>query len=541
MSVKKGKHKKSSVSKYIKIMGLFFLATLPGLPRLAAWLAKQEGARKGYRVEQLKLRTRDGTRLSTNMYVPDGNGPFPAIIMVHSWFLTRWQCHLYAPYFASDGYIVVAYDCRGWGTSGNQVHCAEPDCELADLEDIINWLTQESGVPLKEDSLGITGISYGGGHSFLAASRDPRIKTAVPMNGWTDLEQSLNPNGSLKIAWGVFLILTATWATKLNPRNDLYRWAYTLLFKREKYREFEEDMRGRSAIYQGKGKCPMLIVCSWNDELFEPNQDMEYFDKLDQPKKLYVSNGIHGWDPGIGPRLWGKEVWDLTKRWFDYWLKGEENGILSEAPVWLYKPWKHEMVAEQAWPPPGVKMHTLYPRRSDGEFRLSSSHQEERGLATLTPRVLTPITSGPTLIKSEAMGINMPGPLAEAGPGYFSFTTSPSRRDYELLGIPKLRLALVPLAKKVQVNALLYDLPPQGLPRLITHGTMTMEGLRPGDEIIAEMDLIARDDLISKGNRIRLTLSGSDLPYALPVLGKGAQVIYGDGESRLLLPLRGVN
>src|SRR4030067_2340709 len=180
MRSKKSKRKKSLLSTSIKVMGLALLVALPGLPRLAAWLANQEGKRKGCRVDQLKQRARDGTKLSTSVYVPEGEGPFPAIIMVHSWFFTRWQCHLYAPYFAQDGYIVVAYDCRGWGTSGDQVHCADPDCELADVEDVIDWLTEKSGLPVNKESLGITGLSYGGGHSFLAAAPDPRITAAAP-------------------------------------------------------------------------------------------------------------------------------------------------------------------------------------------------------------------------------------------------------------------------------------------------------------------------------------------------------------------------
>lgn len=543
MKVKKGKERqvrKSNLSRNLKILGLGTLATLPALPRLASLLANAEGGRKGYRVDQLKLRARDGTRLTTAVYVPEGSGPFPAIIMIHSWFFSRWQCHLYAPYFAAAGYIVVAYDCRGWGTSGDEVHCADPDREMADLEDIINWLTDESGLRVREGGIGITGISYGGGHSFLIASRDPRVGAVAPMNGWTNLEESLNPQGSLKIAWATFLIATATWATKLDPRNDLYRWVYTLLFKREDYKDFAEDMRGRSAVYQSEAKCPMLIVCAWNDDIFEPNQNMKYFQKLDQPKMLYITNNIHGLDAIVGPRLWGKDLWQLTKRWFDFWLKGEENGVMSEPPVRLYKPWKRQMVGEEGWPPPGVKLHTLYPRKSEGAFKLTSRHGEDRGIATLKPRVLSPATSGPTIIKLEAFGGYMPGPMRDMGPGFFSFTTSPSKRDYELLGIPRLRLAMRPLARRVQVNALLYDVPPEGYPRLITHGTMTLEDLAPGQGIVANMDLIARDYLIPKGARIRLTLSGSNLPYVLPVLGKGAEIIYGDGESRLQLPLRGL-
>lgn len=109
-----------------------------------------------------------------------------------------------------------------------------------------------------------------------------------------------------------------------------------------------------------------------------------------------------------------------------------------------------------------------------------------------------------------------------------------------MLGIPRLRLTLVPLAERVQINALLYDVPAEGLPRLITHGTMTLEDQTTGREVTIEMELIARDYLLAKGNRIRLTLSGTDLPYVLPVMGKGAQVVYGDGGSALLLPLRAV-
>jgi putative CocE/NonD family hydrolase len=521
------------------------LATLPFLPRLAAWLVSVEGERKGYRVEQFKLAARDGTLLSAALYVPKGEGPFPAVIMVHSWMLSRWQCHLYAPYFASAGYLVLAYDCRGWGSSQGQVHCADPQYEINDLVDAIDWLVDASDLPLKDGALGVTGISYGGGHSYLIASRDPRVGAVVPMNGWTDLKESLTPQGSLKVVWGMALLLSASWATKLNPANVLYKWVSTLLFRREDhqaYRAYEEDMRSRSSLDQvGEVSCPMLIVTAWNDELFEPNQIMKYFQELDAPKMLYISNGIHGLDPGLGPRLWGKDIWELTRRWFDYWLRGEENGILSEPAVRLYSPWRQSMIEEPEWPPPDMEMHKMYLWKNNGDYKISSRHAGERGSTTLKPSLLSLATSGPTLVRPQAFGLNMPGTRREAGEGFFSFTTSPSKRDYELLGIPNLRLVLRPLGSRAQINALLYDVPPEGLPRLITHGTMTLEDPNPGEETAVSMDLIARDYLIEKGNRIRLTLSGSNFPFALPVPGEGVEIFYGDGESALHLPLRKVS
>jgi predicted acyl esterase len=536
------REKKRPVSR-MKIALAITLATLPFLPRLAAKAAEMEGKRKGFLVRQFKLTAQDGTRLSAALYVPDREGPFPALIMVHSWMFSRWQCHLYAPYFASQGYAVLAYDCRGWGSSRGQVHCCDPERELRDLESAIDWLLQKSGLPLAEEALGVTGISYGGGHSFLIASRDPRVKAVAPMCGWTELKESITPRNSPKILWGLGLLLTASWATRMDPRNVLYRWFATVLFRRGDIRDYERDMRLRSCLYDVEDiDTPMLIVGSWNDDLFEPNQMMGFYEKLEAPKMLYIGNGLHGLDPGLGPRWAGKDIWALTRRWFDYWLKGEENGILSEPAVRLYKPWKRAVEPEDDWPPADVKTHMVFLGEENGAFSMSSRPKGERGELKLKPKLLCFANSGPPVVRPQAFGIPVPGPKREAGEGYFSFTTSPARKDFELLGIPRLRVTINPLQERVQLNALLYDVPPSGgFPRLITYGTATLEGLAPREETAVSLDLVAADHLLEAGHSFRLTLCGANIPFVLPVLGEGARVIYGNGESALELPLREVS
>jgi len=536
------KLKKKKPKKAAKVILAGTLLSLPLLPRLAVMAAEMEGERKGFKVQQFKLDSRDGVRLSAALYTPKGEGPFPALIMVHSWMFSRWQCHLYAPYFASAGYVVLTYDCRGWGSSRGQVQCADPERELSDLEDAIDWLLEKSGLPLKKGALGVTGISYGGGHSFLISARDPRVKTVVPMAGWTELKESLLPQGSLKIFWGLALVVTATWATKLNFGNILYRWVSTLLFKRGDVQAYEEDMRKRSCLHDvEKIDKPMLIVGSWNDDLFEPNQMMAFYEKLDAPKMLYISNGLHGLDPGFGPRWAGVDIWDLTRRWFDYWLKGEENGILDEPAVRLYKPWKRRIEPEDAWPPPDVKPHKVFLGRENGDFKLSSRPKQGNGELTLKPSLLNVATSGPSVVRPQAFGIPVPGPKREAGEGYFSFTTSPAKKVFELVGIPRLQVNIVPLHDKAQINALLYDVPPAGgLPRLITYGTITLEDLTPGHETAVSVDLVAANHLLEAGHSFRLTFSGTNIPFVLPVMGAGVKVLYGGEDSALELPLREV-
>ncbi len=140
------------------------------------------------------------------------------------------------------------------------------------------------------------------------------------------------------------------------------------------------------------------------------------------------------------------------------------------------------------------------------------------------------------------MGLHVPGPRREAGDGFFSFTTSPAKKDFELLGATRLHLRVIPRSRRAQINALLYDVPPEdeGLPRLITYGTATLEDAEPEKEVEQVVELVAADYLLPRGHRFRLTLTGSNPTFALPVPGKGLRVVYGDGLSYLELPLREV-
>lgn len=528
--------------------GAFALKALPllALPYGAAELlylkAKKTGEKRGYELRRLKLRMRDGTRLSANLYLPRGEGPFPALVMVHSWALNRWQCHLYAPMFASDGYLVLAYDCRGWGTSRGRVQCADPDHEIADLLEVIDWLTHKSGLPVKEDAVGVTGISYGGGHSLLVGKLDSKVKAVAPMNGWTDLAWSLVPSGSLKLYWGAFLIVTATWATRLDPRNPLYRWVYHLLRGTEANSTFPEEARRRSVGKQaGNYRTPTFLVAAWNDDLFEPNQLLDFYTTLQAPKMLYVGNGFHASDTLPGPRWAGKEIWELTKRWFDYWLKGLENGVMDGPRVKVYRPWKRAVEPEEEWPPAGVEEHLVYAGVLDGRLRLSSVLPEEEREIELVPHPLCPVDSGPPIIRPQAWGGKVMGPREERGKGFVSFTTNPSPRHFELLGVPRLKVTVVPQDNRFQLNAFLYDVPPDGgRPALITYGTTTIRSAEKGRRLTLHVEMVAVDYLMKPGHRFRLAFTAANKTFFMPVLGKGYRLVVGKESTELRIPLRAV-
>lgn len=500
-----------------------------------------------YRRETHRLVSRDGTRLTASVWTPDGEGPFPLVIMVHSWMFSRLQCDLlYAAPFARRGYMVLTYTCRGWGGSGDQVCCAAPDKELCDLEDVIDWATDpDRGFPLDPERIGITGISYGGGHSFLAATRDERIKAAAPMNGWTDLYYSLVPNHCWKMPWSIALFVGAVWGHRFRPGNALMGWLRTIILERN-HQKLESEVAGRSALFDvEKVRCPMFIVHSWNDDLFDCNQILRFYERLDTPKRLHISNGLHGWDPGRGDYPVPNRIWDEARRWFDYWLKEErDNGMDKEPAVTYFQPWDGKMATAEGWPPEGFEEFTYYMRGVASENTGVLSPDPPKGAEPVERLVNNTVSnlqsSGPFMVRLNAIkNIPVPGvPFTLPGDS-IAFTGETFTGDTALVGAPKVTVHASSSTRECQLNALLYDVSPRGFCRLVTHCAMMKSDLEPGTPEEFEFELYACAHLFRAGHRARLVLCASDPMFVLPsMVPSQYAVAHQEGlESRLTVPL----
>ena len=500
-----------------------------------------------YHQQRRVVQVSAGIPITATVFVPSGEGPFPALIMVHSWMWWRLQCDLlYAPSFARRGYVVLTYDCRGWGSSGGEVSCAAPDRELRDLEDMITWLTSpEAGIPVDPDRIGITGVSYGGGHSFLIASRDQRIKAAAPMSGWTDLNRSLMPNGSWKAIWSIFLFIGSIWALKFDLKNDLVRWLKAVVMERN-LSGVEDELKERSAIHQvDEVKCPMFIVHSWNDDLFEPNQILEYFQRLDVPKKLTMTNGLHGFDTGRGDLLFPNQVWDDARRWFDYWLKDDrDNGIEEEPDVKYYQPWDREMVGAEKWPPENVNGSRLFlrgehPSAIDSGMLADDPPQGHEPAEMVVNNTVSSFqSSGPPIVRPNVIrNLPIPGvPFSIPGDSV-SFGTEPLASELTIVGAPSVDLHLTSSSSECQVNALLYDVSPRGFCRLVTHCAFTNREMEADTVERFTFDLIACAHRFPVGHRVRLVICAADPLYVLPSLTPSFYRLFHTAEHRSSLTL----
>lgn len=134
------------------------------------------------------LSSTDGIELFGRLYLPDADGPFATIVLLHQNCadLTDWDgVSDLANELARRGFLVLSYDARGFGQStdgGNVELCGESSAVLfepmvGDLGDAIAFLETRSEANL--DCLGTAGASMGANVSLIHAAADDRVQTVV--------------------------------------------------------------------------------------------------------------------------------------------------------------------------------------------------------------------------------------------------------------------------------------------------------------------------------------------------------------------------
>ena len=155
--------------------------------------------RDGYRVEKLVLQTLPGLWMTSLVYVPEGPGPFPAILQVHGhWAGAKQDPVVQARCIgaAKHGFVVLAVDALGAGERGLKSALGEYHGEmvaatlfptgrpLAGLQVYENMRAVDYLQSRKDviaDQIGITGASGGGNQTMYAGAFDERFRGVVPV------------------------------------------------------------------------------------------------------------------------------------------------------------------------------------------------------------------------------------------------------------------------------------------------------------------------------------------------------------------------
>lgn len=159
----------------------------------------------------------EGTRMAGDVYAAKANAgkKLPTIVMAHGWGGTKAAFRPEAIAFAQAGYLVVAFDYRGWGESDSRVVLVskrEPaehpnnrfTAEVQEVREVvapldmvvdwlnaINWAVADS--QCDSERIGLWGSSLSGGLVVSAAELDPRVKAVHSQVPSLDGRWTLSP------------------------------------------------------------------------------------------------------------------------------------------------------------------------------------------------------------------------------------------------------------------------------------------------------------------------------------------------------------
>jgi hypothetical protein len=160
----------------------------------------------------------DGVRIDTSYFTGGGTGRRPAVLLGHGFGGSKDDVRAQAERLARDGYAVLTWSARGFGASTGRIGLNDPDHEVRDVRKLIDWLAARPEVLLDapgDPRVGVTGASYGGAISLLAAGHDPRVDAIAPQITYWNLADALLPNGVHKKLWAG--ILFSAGATPAGP------------------------------------------------------------------------------------------------------------------------------------------------------------------------------------------------------------------------------------------------------------------------------------------------------------------------------------
>jgi putative CocE/NonD family hydrolase len=593
--------------------GLLFAAMAAGDATRLRVLWAERGVRL---ISNVMVPMRDGVRLATDVYLPIESERTTTRLPV---VLERTPYDKTAPsrsertptnarplgrsavaeFFVNRGYAVVYQDCRGrYKSEGEFVKYLS---DGNDGYDTCAWIIRQ---PWSSGRIATMGLSYAAHtQGALASAGAPGVAAMfLDSGGFANAFQGGIRQG------GAFELKQATWALNSakesadiqrdsNKRAALDTVDIKAWFRRMPWRRgdspvtlapeyeaylFEQWEHGAfddywkqlgiyaEGFYDRFVDAPMVHMSSWYDAYARTATDnyVGLSKRKRGPVRLIMGPWTHGdrqltWagDVDFGPAatLDGNVAEDfltLRARWFDRWVKGEQNGVDAEPRVRLFVMgggtgrknaagrldhggrWR----TERDWPIPGTQRTPYYLHRAGllstakapedftwDEYQFDPRHP--------VPTIGGTVTSGQPVMVGGAFdqregprffGSREPyRPLAERS-DVLVFQTPPLDSDMEVTGAITTHLWISSSCVDTDFTAKLIDVYPpnsdypEGFAMNLTDGILRVRYrdswerpslMKPGEVYAIRIDAFPTCNLFKRGHRIRLDISSSNFPH----------------------------
>ncbi|MFD3817183.1 alpha/beta fold hydrolase [Streptomyces rubiginosohelvolus] len=457
----------------------------------------------------------DGVPIDTSYFHAKGSGKRPAVLIGHGFGGSKNDVRAQAEKLAADGYAVLTWSARGFGKSGGKISLNDPDHEVKDVSRLIDWLAERPEVELDgkgDPRVGLTGASYGGAVSLLAAGHDERVDAIAPVITYWNLADALFPDGVFKKLWAGIFITTGGGCERFEKQLcEMYeRVAVSGKPDAEAVKLLTE--RSPSAVAD-RIKVPSLLLQGQSDSLFPLGQAdamQKAISANGAPVSVdWISGGHDGGDSETG-RVEGR-VGD----WFDRYLK-EDTGTAT-GPAFRVTRTGGVDSTDGAALLRGASGDTYPGLRSGGrDIALGGGTKTFRNPAGAAPPAISAVPGvGGGLAQLSSLGVG----LSLDFPGQFGrFESKPLDTSVRVTGTPTVTVNVKADGDRDAVLfGKVYDVSPDGRQQVLPHQLVAPYRITPDQQgKPIELALPAVDHEFDAGHRMRLVFSATDLGYASP-------------------------
>ncbi|MSP11634.1 MAG: CocE/NonD family hydrolase [Chloroflexi bacterium] len=520
----------------------------------------------------LKAKMSDGVKLSADVFLPKGapggSGQYPTILL-RTPYESLLEMHIeWAVWWAKRGYAVVIQDCRGRfeseGTFAPYVN------DGLDGHETLAWISRQGWYNGK---IGTSGRSYGGIFQWqLAPYRSPYLTAMAPQVIMGDYFKDCHrPGGAVQ--WALTVMGSVIFSTNVSlvQRGATHIFGNSRFFRHLPlidadvaaigrpvpfYRDWLEhttyDDYWRAINTEEKldqVDVPVYQQAGWYDPYTEPMfrawngmRQKGYSAQARKNQKIYVVPWTHHipessrlGDLDFGPSAY-VDLKDEDLRWFDYWLKGIDTGIMDEPPIRIFVMGDNAWRFEQEWPLARTVFTPYYLHShgkansmfGDGTLTRDAPGAEAEDRFDYDPANPVPTVGGNnstwTWMKFAEEPVR-PGPIdqrpLERRDDVLVYTGPALEQDMEITGPLQAILYAATSARDTDFTVKLVDVYPEGQAIHLAEGILRgryRQGferedlLQPGEVAEYRIELASTSNVFKKGHRLRVEISSSNFP-----------------------------
>ncbi len=508
---------------------------------------------------------RDGVRLATDVYLPEGDGPFPTL-------LTRVRGSRSAAFIVGvlllnpleavrRGYAVAVQEVRG--RSGSEDAWRPFVHERHDGEDCLDWVAAQ---PWCDGRVGVYGTAYSASTAlYVSALAREEVKACAVLGTGADVHDGwVYTSGAFELGWNVYWTymtlaesiarldvpdderaeLARDYADAIRQAPDV---AARLPISDHPLLERAGDMQLREWLAHpdyddyweaidvlaepARLRVPMLSIVGWWDNFLKSHFDLYRALAANAPHLLvcgpwehtnYVSpfSTSRTGDIEFGPAAASGVAVStpLVLDWMDRWLQGAESGRAGGVRYWQLgeNAWKEAAV----WPPPHAEQRWYL--RGDGLLAPDVPGEEQPDGFRYDPLDPVPTVGGKTLMPTIATAGIADQSAVAARDDVVAYTSAELTEPLAVHGRIAVELWASSSTVDTDFTAKLVDVSPDSYAANLADGIVRARyrdsprrrapPLVPGEPTAFAIDLWDIAHTFLPGHRIRVEISSSNFP-----------------------------